>query len=432
MKDTENRRFPYEKATLSFNYKTSLLSEGLIYEIKEYLSKRENEMSKKKVLITGGAGFIGNSLVNELMEHFDIVVLDNLSPQIHGDNYEQSFLFKQVKDKVTLIKGDVRDYKSVEKALDGVEYIIHLAAETGTGQSMYEINKYTEVNISGTANILQVILDKKVPIKKILLSSSRSVYGEGMYRCPKDGVVLPASRKNKDMVKKKFDCTCPTCGGHVDLLMTTENAETMPISYYAYTKLAQEKMLEMMCPVLGIPYTIFRYQNVYGAGQSLSNPYTGILSIFSKQLLSNHELNIFEDGHESRDFVHVKDIAHATAAALTNTKSNNEIINLGNGEGVSVLEVANTLKAMYNSESVIKVSGDFRVGDIRHNIADICKAQELLGYKPEYDFEKGMKEFSLWVKEEVEAARVSIENKEFENSLAELKSSGMMYITESE
>ncbi len=381
-----------------------------------------------KVLITGGAGFIGNSVVDNLYRKgkYEIVVLDNFSEQIHGDNYEESYLYKNIKDKAEIIKGDVRNSLDLEKALVGVDYIIHLAAETGTGQSMYEINRYTDVNIKGTSNLLQVILKKKFPIKKIILSSSRSVYGEGMYFCKEHGIIVPKSREIDDMKNGDFEVKCPVCGRNVELKATTEECTLTPISFYAYTKLAQEKMLEVMCPTMDIPYTIYRYQNVYGAGQSLNNPYTGILSIFSKMLLKNQNINIFEDGKESRDFVHVSDVAAATCNAIENDSTNYQHINVGSGENISVIQVAETLKKLYKSNSEIKVSGDFRKGDIRHNIADISRAKELCGFDPVYTFEIGMKEFANWVLKENSDNKLLLEDGKFELSLEEMKANGML------
>ncbi|MGH4052323.1 MAG: NAD-dependent epimerase/dehydratase family protein [Clostridium sp.] len=381
-----------------------------------------------KVLITGGAGFIGNSVVDNLYRKgkYEIVVLDNFSEQIHGSNYEDSYLYKNIKDKAQIIKGDVRNSEDLEKALDGVDYIIHLAAETGTGQSMYEINRYTDVNIKGTSNLLQVILNNKFNIKKIILSSSRSVYGEGMYFCKEHGIVVPRSREIDDMKSGDFEVKCPLCGGQVELRDTTEETPLTPISFYAYTKLAQEKMLEVMCPTMDIPYTIYRYQNVYGAGQSLNNPYTGILSIFSKLLLKNQNINIFEDGKESRDFVHVSDIAAATCTALENESTNYQHINVGSGENISVVQVAETLKKLYSSKSEISISGDFRKGDIRHNIADVSKAKKLCGFNPVYTFETGMKEFASWVLKENSGNKLLLEDGKFEHSLEEMKANGML------
>ena len=381
-----------------------------------------------KVLITGGAGFIGNSVVDNLYRKgkYEIVVLDNFSEQIHGSNYEESYLYNNIKDKALIIKGDVRNSLDLEKALVGVDYIIHLAAETGTGQSMYEINRYTDVNIKGTSNLLQVILKNKLPIKKIILSSSRSVYGEGMYFCKEHGIVVPSSRDIDDMKQGDFEVKCPVCDGKVQLKATTEECPLTPISFYAYTKLAQEKMLEVMCPTMEIPYTIYRYQNVYGAGQSLNNPYTGILSIFSKMLLKNQNINIFEDGKESRDFVHVSDVAAATCNAIENDSTNYQHINVGCGENISVMQVAETLKKLYASNSEIKVSGDFRKGDIRHNIADISRAKDICGFNPVYTFDTGMKEFANWVLKENSDNKLLLEDDKFEVSLEEMKANGML------
>lgn len=381
-----------------------------------------------KVLITGGAGFIGNYIIDRLYKEgkYKIVVLDNFSEQIHGSNYKESYLYNNIKDKVQIIKGDVRNRIDLENALEGVEYVIHLAAETGTGQSMYEINKYADVNIMGTSNLIDVILNKKLNIKKIILSSSRSVYGEGMYCCKEHGVIVPKSREIDDMKNEDFEVKCPICGEEVELRETTEDCPVTPISYYAYTKLAQEKMLEVMCPTMNIPYTIFRYQNVYGAGQSLNNPYTGILSIFSKLLLKNQNLNIFEDGKESRDFVHVSDVAEATCSAIENADTDNQYINVGSGENISVIQVASTLKRLYSSNSQINISGDFRKGDIRHNIADISKTKRLCKFKPQYTFERGMEEFTTWVIEENKRNSSLLLDSKFQCSLEEMKATGML------
>ena len=384
----------------------------------------------KKLLVTGGSGFIGNAIIKKFHNQYEIVVLDNFSPQIHGDNYEDSYLYQAIKDKCTIIKGDVRNRDDVAKALQGVDYIIHLAAETGTGQSMYEINRYTDVNIMGTSNLFDVMLKEKLTVKKFILSSSRSVYGEGMYDCKEHGVVVPGSRAIADMKNGDFEVKCPVCAGEVKLRYTTEECPLTPISYYAYTKLAQEKMLEVLCPTINLPYTIFRYQNVYGAGQSLSNPYTGILSIFSKLLLQNKVLNIFEDGQESRDFIHVSDVAAITGNALENEATNYQYINVGSGEGISVMQVAKTLKRLYASASDIKISGDFRKGDIRHNIADMRRGKELCGFVPAYTFEKGMEEFAAWVKKQDQEDKLEKEDGLFERSLEEMKATGMLILGE--
>ena len=377
----------------------------------------------KNILITGGAGFIGSQIVTKLFEskEWNITVLDNLSQQIHGTDSSQSYLYGLIKDKCQFINADIRDFDIVSKAVADVEYIIHLAAETGTGQSMYQINRYNEVNIMGTSNLFQAIsnLGKESKVKKIILSSSRSVYGEGKYNCPSCGVIFPKSRSRETMQKGDFNLYCPKCGKKLELVSTTEDSEINPCSLYAFTKYSQEKMLQTLCPAMGIDFTIFRFQNVYGAGQSLKNPYTGILSIFSTLMLENKPINIFEDGLESRDFIHVKDIADGVIASIENSQSNSEIINLGSGINTTVIQIAEILKKAYNSQSKLNVTGDFRIGDIAHNKADISKAEKLLGFVPKISLEDGLNDFCNWVKNQ------STDNSGYEKSLKEMEQSGL-------
>ena len=377
----------------------------------------------KKLLITGGAGFIGTEIINQLSEteEWKITVLDAMTKQIHGEDWKESYLYEIIKDKCNFIYSDVRDYEMVKAAIEDNEYIIHLAAETGTGQSMYQINQYNEVNIMGTSNLLQAIssMGKDSCVKKIILSSSRSVYGEGKYICPNCGVVYPNSRKKEHMMNGDFSMYCDACGEKMQLTHTTEDSLIKPNSLYAFTKYTQEKMLETMCPALGIDYTIFRFQNVYGVGQSLKNPYTGILSIFSTLMLENKPINIFEDGLESRDFINVVDVAAGVIKALDIPESNSEIINLGSGVGTSVIDIANFLKKTYKSDSEINVTGDFRIGDIAHNIADTTKAEKMLGFKPIVSLEDGLTAFCKWVIGE------DRDNSGYENSLTEMEKAGM-------
>lgn len=382
----------------------------------------------EKVLITGGAGFIGNAIINNLHKKnkYEIIVLDNFSQQIHGSEYQKSYLYEGIKDKCEIFHGDVRNIEDWKKVLPEIDYVIHLAAETGTGQSMYEVNRYNEVNIMGLSNLFDILLKGNHKVKKIILSSSRSIYGEGMYKCQEHGIVVPESRQAEDMLNGDFEPKCPQCGGEIELVKTNENCISSPVSLYAFTKYAQEKMLEVMCPVLKIPYTIFRYQNVYGAGQSLKNPYTGILSIFSNLFLANKEINIFEDGLESRDFVHVEDVARTTLNALDNSKTDNEIINIGSGINTTVIQIANRLKELYQSSSEITITGDFRLGDIRHNIADINKAKELCGFETSYTFDEGIESFVNWVKEAHEQQSTE-DNDSFQNSIGEMKNSGILF-----
>lgn len=378
-------------------------------------------MGKMKVLITGGAGFIGNAIINELSKNKDneIVVLDALTEQIHGKNPEKSYLYKNIIDKCHFIRGDIRNYQLVEQVVKGCNYIIHLAAETGTGQSMYQINQYNEVNIMGTSNLFQAISSTGTKIEKFILSSSRSVYGEGKYVCPTHGIVYPEARKAEDMKIGDFSMHCPFCKRTVQLVPTDENSKIVPNSLYAFTKYAQENMTETMCRAMQIKYTIFRLQNVYGIGQSLKNPYTGILSIFSTLLLENKRVNIFEDGMESRDFINVKDIAMAFVKSLNGPQTDDEILNLGSGIGTSVIEIAKTLKELYKSQSEICITGDFRIGDIAHNVADTSKAKKLLGFRPAISLDDGLRGFCDWVRGQ------ESDNSAYETSLEEMEQAGM-------
>ena len=377
----------------------------------------------KNVLITGGAGFIGSEIVKQLDKtgEWNITVLDSMTEQIHGKDWEKSYLYKQIDGKCHFVKGSVTDINILLPLVKESEYIIHLAAETGTGQSMYQINQYNETNVMGTSNILQAIssLGKESKVKKIVLSSSRSVYGEGKYECENCGIVYPNSRTREQMLNGDFNMYCPVCGKKLKLVKTTEDSAIKPASLYAFTKYTQEMMLHTMCPALGVDYTIFRFQNVYGVGQSLKNPYTGILSIFSSLMLENKPINVFEDGLESRDFINVVDIARGVIDSLENEKSNGETINLGSGVGTSVNEVTEILKKAYNSNSEIKITGDFRLGDIAHNVADISKAETILNFKITVNLEDGLTQFCNWVKGQEH------DNSGYEKSLSEMEKAGM-------
>ncbi|MBU1077489.1 MAG: NAD-dependent epimerase/dehydratase family protein [Spirochaetes bacterium] len=373
----------------------------------------------KKILITGGAGFIGSHLALKLAgKGYTVTVLDNLSHQIHGTDGD-SFLFRSIKDKVHFIKGDVRERADWLKALQDQAIVVHLAAETGTGQSMYEIEKYIDVNIRGTAILLDLITGKKCSIRKIVLASSRAIYGEGKYRCPDHGDVFPVHRKESDLLKKDFNVKCPVCSRDVDLLSTDEDSKIHPQSIYGITKETQEQLLSVALNSLKIPYSILRYQNVYGPGQSLSNPYTGILSIFSTRIKNNKDLNIFEDGVESRDFIYIDDVTEATQLAIEKKEADYEIFNVGTGMPVSVLEVAQSLKKVFQSNIKIAISGHFRLGDIKHNYADISRIKEKLKFTPKYDFQTGLMKFSSWVDTQ------KIQADHYDRSIQEMKEKGL-------
>jgi dTDP-L-rhamnose 4-epimerase len=372
-----------------------------------------------KVLITGGAGFIGSNLALQLLKlGYEVTVLDNLSEQIHGDASSSS-LYQSIKDKVTFIKGDVRNKEDWEKALPNQNIVVHLAAETGTGQSMYEVQKYVDVNINGTALFLDYLVNQKHNVQKVIIASSRAIYGEGKYHCSTHGAVYPIERKENDLLKADFEPKCPICGTTVSLVATDENSKIHPSSVYGITKQNQEQMVLNVCKSINIPAVAYRYQNVYGPGQSLKNPYTGILSIFSTQIRNGNNINIFEDGLESRDFVFIDDVVNATILGIQKEEANFEVFNVGSGVATTVSEVASTLKNFYNAPIEIKVTGNFRLGDIRHNYADLSKIKNKLGFEPQFDFQQGVKQFVDWVQSQ------EIMEDKYSQSIEEMKAKGL-------
>lgn len=375
----------------------------------------------KKILITGGAGFIGSNVALKLIEKgYEVTVLDSLSPQIHGDNPEKtSPLFLSIKDNVRFIKGSVTSREDWLYALDGQDAVIHLAAETGTGQSMYEIEKYVNANIGGTALLLDILTNTKHHVKRVLVAESRAIYGEGKYLCESCGEVYPLDRKDEDMSNGDYECHCPKCGKPVKLISTNEDSAIHPSSVYGITKQVQGQLVHLVCPTIGVESVSFRYQNVYGPGQSLTNPYTGILSIFSTRIKNNNPINIFEDGMESRDFVYIDDVVDATIRGLETPEANGHVFNVGTGVATDVLTVAKTLCEKYGIEVPITISGNYRLGDIRHNYADISLAKKILGFEPKWNFSDGIAQFAKWVNQQ------EIQEDKYEASIEEMKKKGL-------
>lgn len=373
------------------------------------------------VLITGGAGFIGSNLALHLIGlGHKITVLDTLSPQIHGDDpTNASPLFLSIKDKVRFVQGSVCDELAWRAVLPGQDSIVHLAAETGTGQSMYEIKKYIDVNVGGTALMLDLLANSEHSVKKVVVASSRSIYGEGKYQSKTLGTVYPGQRHDEDMKAGRFDPVCPATGEALELLATDEDSKIHPSSVYGITKQNQEQMVMTVCKSLGLGATALRYQNVYGPGQSLSNPYTGILSIFSTRIKNGNKIDIFEDGKESRDFVFISDIVEATTAALLKDEANGEVFGIGSGVATDVLTVAKTLVAQYKIEVPITVTGAYRLGDIRHNFADLTKARKLLSFEPKVSFAQGIEKFTAWVNQQ------EVQKDSYDQSIEEMKSRGL-------
>ena len=367
------------------------------------------------VLITGGAGFIGSHLARRFVrDGHRVTVLDSLSPQIHGaDPATTSPLLRSLDGVAPVIEGSVTSIDTVRDALRDVTIIVHLAAETGTGQSMYEIDRYVEANAGGTAKLLDVLANAAHTVRRIVIASSRSIYGEGAYRTADGRVVYPGHRADADMAAGDFEVHYPGEDA-LTLVPTDESAALHPSSVYGITKQMQESMILTVAPTIGIEATSVRYQNVYGPGQSLKNPYTGILSIFSTLIRQGKEINIFEDGEESRDFVYIDDVVEATYLAATHPAAAGEIFNVGSGVGTTVNEVVAALFAGLGREVPTRISGNYRLGDIRHNVADTTHLQERLGFMPATSFRDGVAKFAEWVLTE------PIEEDSYQRSLDEM------------
>lgn len=352
-----------------------------------------------RVLITGGAGFIGRRLASRLLASgHQVRILDPLTQQVHGA-VPQDVGWLQEPD-IEFMRGSVVNRQDWIAALKDVDCVAHLAAETGTGQSMYEVARYNEVNSQGTALLFDVLAqDDRRSVKRIILTSSRSIYGEGRYECRSCGLapVYPSSRSASQLSEHKWEPTCPNCGSNLHVVATKESDTPRPASIYAATKYAQEDLVRVGCEALGIGYAIFRLQNVYGEGQSLKNPYTGILSIFSTKLRRGLELPLFEDGLESRDFVHVDDVVSALVLGIDAPMPPDDTFNVGSGVATSIAEVAGALSTAFGKVHNTVITGQYRIGDIRHNVADMSLIRSKLGFEPSIDLQAGLKRFAQWV-----------------------------------
>lgn len=350
-----------------------------------------------KVLITGGAGFISRHLTPLLCaQGYDVVWLDNLDAQVHGTGDAAKAI--AASQGVKLVIGDIRDRGACLNALDGAEAIFHFAALTGTGQSMYKVFHYTDVNVGGTGLLWDILANEPHQVKKILVASSRSIYGEGAYRCTSQcGQIVPYPRSKAQLANHNWSLNCPYCGAIAEAIGTPEDSYPQPASLYACSKLAQEQMSLTMGKALGIPTVALRFQNVFGPGQSLSNPYTGIISIFSNQMRQNLPVNIYEDGKETRDFVYVGDVAEICSRSLA-IDCDSLVVNVGSGIATKVIDLAYQLKSLWNSSSSIEVTGDFRVGDIRHNWADLKKLNQMFPDWCPTPMSLGLEKFIAWAK----------------------------------
>ena len=347
-----------------------------------------------RVLITGGAGFIGRHLAQSLLaESHQVAVLDTLSEQVHGPA-------AQIPPQLagaTFLRGDVRDLVLLAEALDGVDAVAHLAAETGVGQSMYEVDHYVDVNDRGTATLLQAIAETQRPVR-VVLASSRAVYGEGLYRCARCGDVSPLPRDPAALDRADWDPICPICAGGVDPLPTHEETRCRPGSVYAATKLAQEHLCQIVGAAYGLPVVVLRYFNVYGPGQSLGNPYTGILTTFYARARAGKPIEVFEDGRESRDFVYIADVVEATRRALLHPAldPDSRVVNVGTGVPTSIHDLARALRRAGGWSVPIELTGMFRVGDVRHAFADTSRAAQVLGFEATTPLQDGLQRWLRW------------------------------------
>jgi dTDP-L-rhamnose 4-epimerase len=371
-------------------------------------------MSNATVLVTGGAGFIGSHVVELLLEEgHSVRVFDSLVEQVHlgaGPRY--------VSADAEFVCGDVRDRQSLVKALRGVDRVVHLAAEVGVGQSMYEVSRYVDTNTGGTGVLLDIIANDKTDVGRIVVASSMSIYGEGAYKCPEHGLIAPRLRPELQLKAHQWDPCCPTCGTELSPVPTAEDKALLPTSVYAISKMDQELLSLSIGAAYGVGVVALRYFNAYGPRQALSNPYTGVAAIFSGRLLNGRAPLAFEDGQQLRDFVHVRDVARATTLALESEKATGEAINVGVGSPLTIAQVAQLLAKQLGLDIDPEVTGKFRAGDIRHCWADPTRAEKLLGFTAEIPLEAGVAELIDWVSNQTADDRV-------DNAYAELGRRGL-------
>jgi dTDP-L-rhamnose 4-epimerase len=377
-----------------------------------------------KVLIVGGAGFIGSHTALRLAQQgHEPLIFDSLDPQIHGSDAKGSPCLRTIEGKFPLIVADTRDRAALDAALRETEAVLYLPACTGTGQSMYQVERYSDVNTRGAAVFCEALAQAKDRIRRVVVSSTRAIYGEGAATCPVHGRVVPQSRAAEDLEAGRFETSCPRCAAAVTPEASCEDDPSSPVSIYGITKLAQEHLIANIGRALEIPVTIFRYQNVYGPGQSLNNAYTGILSIFTQLLMAGREINLFEDGNPTRDFVFIDDVAEYNVRALLGEAPGIQALNVGCGVRSTLFELVDALAAGLGVEARYRVSGQFRLGDIRHAVADLSQLTAALGPREFTGLHEGVAQFVRWVQTEGTSADA---NERFDKSLDEMKKAGLL------
>jgi dTDP-L-rhamnose 4-epimerase len=361
---------------------------------------------RERVLITGGAGFIGSHVADLLLASGrEVVAYDNLDSQVHGqDATRPSYLNSDVQ----FIQGDVRDLDRLAPWVRESDVVVHFAAAVGVGQSMYEIVRYTDVNAMGAASILQVLADDRGRVRKLLVASSMSIYGEGAYVCMKHGEVAPRLRSDAQLARHDWELRCPECTLPLEPRATGEDKPLYPTSIYAINKRDHEEMFLAIGAAYGIPTVAMRFFNAFGSRQALSNPYTGVAAIFCSRLLNGNRPLVFEDGRQSRDFVHVSDIARGCLLGIEKPEADGQVFNLGSGRRLGVIEVARLLaQALGKPDLDPEVTQQYRAGDIRHCYADLNRARTLLGYEPSVTLEEGIPELVDWVASQSAVDQVS-------------------------
>jgi dTDP-L-rhamnose 4-epimerase len=351
-------------------------------------------VKRMKVLVTGGAGFIGSHTVDLLIENgYEVVILDNLEPQVHG-NKKPDYINPDAK----FVLGDVTNTNVWKKVLKDVDAVVHLAAMVGVGQSMYQPTRYLSVNTLGTAKFYETLLkniELRKKIQKIVVASSMSVYGEGAYECKNCGMVYPGLRPKEQLEKKDWEIHCPKCNEYVKPIPTSEDKPPLNLSTYALSKYDQERMSLNYGFAFGIPTAALRYFNVYGPRQSLSNPYTGVCAIFSSRIKNNNPPIIYEDGKQTRDFIYVEDVAKANLLCLEKFDGI-DVFNVGTGKSTSILEIADLLIKLHDSKVKPRIKGEFRLGDVRHAFGDVSKIKKELGFVARVSLKEGFKKLIEW------------------------------------
>jgi dTDP-L-rhamnose 4-epimerase len=367
-------------------------------------------VSARRILVTGGAGFIGSHLCRALVQAGHAVrVLDVFDPQVHGGSRRG-----ETPDGAELVRGDLLDASLLDSALDGIETVFHQAASVGVGQSMYRAEAYTRVNAVGTALLMEKIAARKGQVRKVVVASSMSIYGEGAYRCPSCGPREVLLRDRGRMAARRWEPGCPACGADLEPEPTPERKPPVPASVYAVTKRTQEETVLVMGRAYGIPAVALRYFNVYGPGQALSNPYTGVAAIFSSRIRAGNRPILYEDGLQSRDFVHVSDVVRANLLAMEKPEADGEVFNVGTGRPTPLIELARGLIRRLAPGRGLEpeVPGSFREGDVRHCFADIGRIRSRLGFEPGVDLELGMDDLAGWAKDQTVEDRFAAASEE--------------------